>query len=112
MDASCRRRYPGCMSHVLVKVSDETGAMFLPADTPYDRDVLFEHLQAAARAHEQVRVELDDLRLLLEHGAEMRECAHCRRSIAQGVMQFVSGSLTVCTRCARRLLDDPQFAVQ
>ena len=86
--------------------------MFLPVDTPYDRDVLFEHLQAAARIHKEVRIELEEQRLIGAHGDEPHQCAECGRVIAQGVVQYTSGCRTLCTRCARRVLHNQQTAAQ
>ena len=40
----------------LAKVSVDTGVVFLPVETPYDQDVLFEYLQTIASAHRQVEV--------------------------------------------------------
>jgi len=100
------------MSNALAKVSDETGDMFLPADTPYDRDVLLEHLQAAVRAHREVRLELEERRLTGTHGEHAQDCAQCGRAIAQGVVQYTSGLRTLCLRCVRQVLQEEQPAGQ
>jgi len=89
----------------LAKVSVETGVAFLPIETPYDRDVLFEYLNSVAAAHEQVRVDLDGLRVLVGARSGPRlPCARCARDIPESARRYVVDERPLCTRCVRSVV--------
>ena len=89
----------------LAKVSVQTGVAFLPIETPYDRDVLFEYLNTVAAAHEQVQVELDGLRVLVGATSASRlPCARCDRDMPESARRYVIDERPLCTRCARTVV--------
>jgi hypothetical protein len=95
--------------HGLARVSVETGVVFLPVDTPYDQDLLFEYLQSIVGVHRQVQVELDRLQLLArENGHGRHHCAGCDRSMSHGAVRYVVARRTLCGRCARSLVRDAE----
>jgi hypothetical protein len=93
----------------LAKVSVDTGVVFLPVETPYDQDILFEYLQTIASAHRQVEVELERLRLVVsENGNRRHRCAGCDWVMVHGAVRYVIGRRGVCRRCARALVRDAE----
>ena len=89
----------------LAKVSVQTGVTFLPIETPYDRDVLFEYLNSVATAHEQVQVELDGLRVLVgATSAPCLPCARCDRDMPESARRYVIDERPLCTRCVRTVV--------
>lgn len=95
--------------HGLARVSVETGVVFLPVETPYDQDLLFEYLRSIASAHREVQVELQRLRLLVsENGARRHRCTRCDRLMAAGSVRYLVARRSVCVRCARALVRDAE----
>jgi len=93
----------------LAKVSMDAGVVFLPVETPYDQDVLFEYLQTITSVHRQVEVELECLRLVVSNNGNRRhQCAGCDRLMTHGAVRYVVGRRSVCSRCARALVRDAE----
>jgi hypothetical protein len=111
--ASIDGRTLGAIVGGLAKVSVDTGVVFLPVETPYDQDVLFEYLRAITSAHRQVEVELEQLRLLVtENGSRRHQCAGCERVMLHGAVRYVIDRRGVCGRCARALVRDAEHEVE
>ena len=89
----------------MAKVRMQGCAIYLPFETAYDQEVVFEHLQSVARAHHRLALEVRERCLLVsECGTRACECAECGRTIACGSVQYHADDHTLCTRCARRML--------
>jgi hypothetical protein len=78
------------------------GALLLPAQDPYDREVVFEEAEFCARRHGSVGVQLGrkEMRISLSAADARAACAQCRRPV--GVTSFVIDRQRVCANCARR----------
>ena len=98
---------PQQQRHVLVTVRMQGCALFLPLESPYDCDVLFEHLQHVARAHYRAQLEIQKQRLFVsECGRQPCGCAECGRVIQRGGVQHRAHDHTLCTYCARHLVEE------
>lgn len=78
------------------------GALLLPAQDPYEREVAFEEAEFCARRHGNVGVQLGrkEMRISLSTGEQGIACARCRKPV--GVTSFIIERLRVCSSCARR----------
>lgn len=77
--------------------------MILPAKTPYDRELLFEHVSSLAKRYGQVHLTVRGGRWTVAAAAEGNSPATCDRC-AYPVRRLVysSGLHTLCPWCARR----------
>ena len=78
------------------------GALFLPARTPYDRELLFEHLDLYAKRHGSIRVELDRREWTVKRSdvAKPPVCATCARRLDN--LTYALGGRNLCGFCAKR----------
>jgi hypothetical protein len=78
------------------------GALVLPAQDPYDREVIFEEAEFCARRHGSVGVQLGrkEMRISLTAGEARSACARCRKPV--GTTSFIIERLRICSACARR----------
>jgi hypothetical protein len=89
----------------LARVSVDQGTLFLSVETPYDQDVLFEHLRSSASVHRRVEFALEWLRVQVRaNGVRRRRCARCVRVMANGAMRCEVARRSLCARCARALV--------
>lgn len=74
----------------------------LPADSPYDRQMMVEHLSALLRRHGAVRLRAGRRTwwLTLTSRAVAGDCAQCRRPLERAVQ--LTGGGVVCVTCASR----------
>jgi hypothetical protein len=85
----------------IAHVSFPGGGMFLPARSPYDRQLLVEHVADRARSEKHVQVLVDDRRWIvnLNHESAPVICSRC-----QGALLLSCHSLGVgdayCVKCA------------
>jgi hypothetical protein len=74
----------------------------MPVKTPYDREILFEHLDLYARRHGTVRVELNrrelTVRMMDDEASPL--CAACERRLDN--LSYALGGRTLCGLCAKR----------
>ena len=87
----------------IAHVSFQGGGLIVPAHTPYDCELLFEHAEAATERHGDVRFDLNrqEWRISLRNG--YREvCASCGRW--PGNLTYRFDGQTLCAWCARRAL--------
>lgn len=88
----------------VARINFPGGALFVPAKTPYDRELLFESLDLYARRHGTVRVEMDRRRSMTvrtTNGPEPRpDCSACGRGLDH--LTYALGNRTLCGNCARR----------
>jgi hypothetical protein len=79
------------------------GALLLPAQDPYDYEVVVQEAECCARLHGTAGVELGRLRMRVsicdDNGAR---CAECHVGI--GLLRFLIDRSQFCARCARRCI--------
>lgn len=77
------------------------GALMLPAQDPYDREVVFEEAEFCARRHGSVGMQLGRRQILVSAApAEARKaCEVCRHPV--GLMSFVVDRRRLCSHCAK-----------
>ena len=84
----------------IAHVSFQGGGLIVPAQTPYERQLLFEHVEASAKQHGGVRLDCKHqhwtVSLSNGHG---EVCAACRRSLNNLTYRF--DGQTLCAWCAR-----------
>ncbi len=85
----------------IARLSFHDGGLFLPAKTPYDREVLFEYADQYARRHGRVRLEVDRQEFVVRARGEQAEtCVKCGQTLESVTYAF--GARTLCRFCARR----------
>jgi len=90
-----------------VKVLAAGLTLNLAADTPYDRQLVVEHVSALLRRHGAVRLSVGRRAwwLTLARTGTTRECVHCGRALECAV-ELTGGDLA-CVPCAsRRVVSD------
>ena len=94
-------------------MSVDTGIVFLPVETPYDQDVLFEYLGSIASAHRSVEVALERLRVVVsENGSRPHHCATCDRVMVHGAVRYEIACRGLCGRCARVLVREAEHELE
>jgi hypothetical protein len=90
----------GQMAHIRY----QGGALLLPAQDPYDREIVFEEAEFCARRHGSVGVLLGrkEIRISLSANESRSPCSECRRAV--GLTSFLIDRHRVCSSCARRLM--------
>ena len=83
------------------------GALLLPAQDPYDRQVVFEEAEFCARRHGTVGVQLGRKEIRISRSATDARiaCATCRAPV--GLTSFLIDRHCVCSHCARRWMGCP-----
>ena len=73
----------------MARVSFPGGGLIVPAHTPYDRELLFEHVEACAKQHGCVRLDWRHEHWTVSVSNGQREvCAACRRSLNNLTYRF------------------------
>jgi hypothetical protein len=93
----------GLLMKGVAHISFEGGGSFLPAQTPYERELLIEHVEVSARGRGSVGLDLNGRRWTVSskngHG---EACASCDRWPEKLTFRF--DGQTLCGQCARRVL--------
>lgn len=86
----------------VARISFQGGALFVPAKTPYDRELLFEHLDLYARRHGTIRVELNRREWTVRKAerAQQSKCDECEREI--DALSYALAGRALCSFCARK----------
>ncbi len=86
----------------IAHVSFPGGGIFLPARSPYDRQLLAEHVVHRVRAKGQVQVLVDDRRWMvcLNRSASTAGCMGCGGGLQSACYSSAGGDLAYCVRCA------------
>jgi hypothetical protein len=84
-------------------ISFEGGGFIIPVETPYDRELLFEHAEESTKRHGSVRLDIDRRHwtITTRDGPAM-VCATCPRWPEKLTYRFDGKS--ICRQCARRAL--------
>ena len=87
----------------MAHLSFDGGGLIVPAQTPYERQLLFEYVEASTKQHGGVRLRLNgQLWTISQKNGGHEVCAACRRSLDNLV--YRSDGQTRCIRCARQAL--------
>jgi hypothetical protein len=87
----------------IAHISFEGGGLIVPAQTPYDREVLIEHVEASTRRHGLVHLDINNRRWEISVNADSSEvCGACSRYPSNSTCQFDGRIL--CAECARHAL--------
>ena len=79
------------------------GGLIVPAHTPYDCELLFEHVEAATKRHGDVRFDVNRQQWRISlHNGHREVCASCGRW--PGNLTYWFDGQTLCAGCARRAL--------
>jgi hypothetical protein len=82
-------------------ISFAGGSCFLPTDTPYEREVLFDFLRQSANRHGHARLALNQQGWVIsQRGRTQQRCASCHGWLQ--AVTYARGGRALCTRCARR----------
>lgn len=82
-------------------VSFEGGGLIVPAHTPYQRELLFEHVEASTKRRGDVQLRLNGRHWTISSSATPLEvCTGCPRSLDKLTYRFDAQAL--CGHCARR----------
>ena len=84
----------------IAHLSFQSGGLIVPAHTPYERRLIFEHVEASAKQHGGVRLDCKQQHWTVSLSNGHRElCATCRRSLNNLTYRFDGQAL--CAWCAR-----------
>jgi hypothetical protein len=84
-------------------ISFEGGGFIIPAHTPYEREMLVEHLEVSTKRHGRIRLDINRRRWTISVNDGAGEvCTSCTRPADHLTYRFDRQSL--CRRCARRVL--------
>ena len=87
----------------IAHVSFQGGGLIVPAHTPYDCELLFEHVEAATKRHGDVRFDLNRQQWRISlHNGHGEVCASCGRW--PGNLTYWFDGQTLCAWCAHRAL--------
>jgi hypothetical protein len=84
-------------------ISFRGGGLILPAVTPYQRQLVFEHFEASAKQHQNVGLRVQGRYWSISVKLARRErCAECVRSLHD--LAYRADGQNFCNRCTRRAL--------
>jgi len=87
--------------HRTAHITFTGGGLILPAHTPYDRQIIFEHVEAAAKHHELLGLRANGHYWSISHNtARLELCAPCSRGVH--ALAYRSNGQNFCGRCVRR----------
>lgn len=89
------------LANGIAHVSFPGGGAFLPARSPYDRQMLIEHVAHRLHAEGRVQVLLDEQRWLVQsdRGAGAPHCAACACPVSVACYAATNG-VAYCPKCA------------
>jgi len=84
-------------------ISFEGGGLIVPVQTPYERQLFFEHIDLSAKRHGSVRLKINRRHWTVSlHNGDHEACASCPRSL--DALTYRLNGQTYCGQCARRAL--------
>ncbi len=78
------------------------GALLLPAQDPYDRELVFEEAEFCARRHGSVGVQFGRKQMWISLADTGTPCESCRHPM--GLLSFVIEHHRYCSHCAKRAM--------
>lgn len=76
------------------------GALLLPAQDPYERELVFEEAECCARRHGSADVQLGRKEIWIRVADVHMPCEGCRHPV--GLLSFVIEHHRYCNHCAKR----------
>lgn len=97
------------MTRGIAHVSFVGGGIFLPARSPYDRQLLAEHVQSRVRAKGKVQVLVDDQRWMVHRGpgSGLICCSQCGGTVNSACYLGAGSGTPYCLACAFGDLAEP-----
>lgn len=87
----------------MAHISFEGGGLIVPARTPYERQLLIEHLEVATNRHGHVRLDINRQRWTVSvNGGAGEPCTICARSPDH--LTYRRDARSLCRHCARSAL--------
>jgi hypothetical protein len=88
----------------VARISHPNGGLILPAKSPYEIELVIEHVGLHAKRHGRVRLELNrrDWLVTVCNGGPPGRCTGCAQRIE--TLTYANGSGQLCARCVRREL--------
>lgn len=87
----------------IAQISFQGGGLFLPAKTPYERELLLEHAKMCTRRHGRVRLALNQHEWTVTRTEDDEEqCSSCGRPLDS--LKYAYAGRNLCTQCARAAL--------
>ncbi len=84
-------------------ISFPGGGLIVPAHTPYERQLLFEHVEGSVKRHGRVGFEVNRQHWTISlNNGQGKACAACTRRANSMTYRF--DGQTLCGQCARRAL--------
>lgn len=75
----------------------------MPSHTPYERETLLEHVEAASQRHGDVRLRIDQQDWMISRTTPVRAvCLRCKRRT--GAVTYHLAGMAFCIPCARQTL--------
>lgn len=94
----------------IAHITFRQGGLILPASTPYDRQLLFEHVAQYAKQHGRIGLGLDRRQWIVAQVEDTPQaCATCNQQIHN--VAYTRSGHTLCHPCARadaRLFAPPE----
>ncbi len=86
----------------IAHVSFPGGGMFLPARSPYDRQMLIEHIAYRVRSKGRVQVLLDEQRWMVQfnRGTSRLHCSSCDDAVDSTCHRAADDGVAYCLSCA------------
>ena len=90
------------MTSGIAQILFRNGGVFLPARSPYDREIVMEHVTDRARTAGEAEVLLDGQRwkVQLQRGQPAVLCAHCGIAANPTCYATHNGKAAHCVKCA------------
>jgi hypothetical protein len=87
---------------VFARISFQGGALLMPAQNRYDREIVFEEAAFYARRYGQAKLELNRRELVISASGDAAgaPCASCAQPL--GALMFADRDRRFCARCARK----------
>ena len=97
------------MTRGIAHVSFAGGGFFLPARSPYDRQLLAEHVQSRVRAKGKVQVLIDDQRWMVRRrgSSGLADCSQCGGAVNSACYLGIGSGTPYCLTCAFGDLVEP-----
>ncbi len=87
----------------IAQLTFQGGGFILPSKTPYERELLFEHVAQYAKRHGSVHLQFNAQHWTVTRAEERSEvCAICNQQPDN--LSYVSKGFSLCHPCARRSL--------
>lgn len=88
----------------VARISHPNGGMILPAKSPYDLELVIEHVDLYAKRHGRVHLELNrrDWLVTMRNGELPGVCTACDQRLDS--LTYANGVGRLCGRCVRREL--------